>query len=82
MSECSTFVSGSPAHPAPRRHAGLSARRPPGGRVGRRRAGAGFGEPGILGVSTRDPGLMLGYWGAEEETRQRFLGEWFLTGDM
>ena len=42
----------------------------------------GFGEPGILGVSSRDPGLMLGYWGAEEETRQRTLGEWFLTGDI
>jgi acyl-coenzyme A synthetase/AMP-(fatty) acid ligase len=40
------------------------------------------GEPGILGVSSRDPGLMLGYWGAEEETRQRTLGEWFLTGDI
>jgi acyl-coenzyme A synthetase/AMP-(fatty) acid ligase len=42
----------------------------------------GFGEPGILGVSTRDPGLMLGYWNAEEETRQRHQGEWFLTGDI
>jgi acyl-coenzyme A synthetase/AMP-(fatty) acid ligase len=41
-----------------------------------------IGEPGVLGVSTRDPGLMLGYWGAEEETRQRILGEWFLTGDI
>jgi acyl-coenzyme A synthetase/AMP-(fatty) acid ligase len=40
----------------------------------------GFGEPGILGVSVCDPGLMLGYWRAEEETRQRFQGEWFLTG--
>ncbi len=25
---------------------------------------------------------MLGYWGAEAETAQRFQGEWFLTGDI
>jgi acyl-coenzyme A synthetase/AMP-(fatty) acid ligase len=80
MSECSTFISGSPSRPAPpgtlgypqdgRRVAVLSADGP-----------ARFGEPGILGVSRRDPGLMLGYWGAEAETSQRFRGEWFLTGD-
>jgi acyl-coenzyme A synthetase/AMP-(fatty) acid ligase len=81
MSECSTFVSGAPAHPAPAGTLGYP-------QDGRRVAVLGedgpmrIGEPGILGVSTRDPGLMLGYWGAEEETRQRFLGEWFLTGDM
>jgi acyl-coenzyme A synthetase/AMP-(fatty) acid ligase len=40
-----------------------------------------FAELGIVGVSFRDPGLMLGYWGAEEETSHRFQGEWFLTGD-
>jgi long-subunit acyl-CoA synthetase (AMP-forming) len=40
-----------------------------------------FAELGLVGVSFRDPGLMLGYWGAEEETSHRFQGEWFLTGD-
>jgi acyl-coenzyme A synthetase/AMP-(fatty) acid ligase len=81
MSECSTFVSGSPGHPAPPGTLGYP-------QHGRRVAVLGedgpvrIGEPGILGVSTRDPGLMLGYRGAEEETRQRMLGEWFLTGDM
>ena len=81
MSECSTFVSGAPTHPAPAGTLGYP-------QDGRRVAVLGedgplpIGEPGILGVSIRDPGLMLGYWGAEEETRQRFLGEWFLTGDM
>ena len=41
-----------------------------------------FGEPGILGVSVRDPGQTLGvHWGAVEETSQRFQGEWFVTGD-
>jgi acyl-CoA synthetase (AMP-forming)/AMP-acid ligase II len=64
--------------PGPKRHARLSAE-------GRRVAVLGkhgpvsFGELGIVGVSFRDPGLMLGYWGAEEETSHRFQGEWFLT---
>jgi acyl-coenzyme A synthetase/AMP-(fatty) acid ligase len=81
MSECSTFVSGAPNRPAPRGTLGYP-------QQGRRVAVLGedgpvdFGAPGILGVSTRDPGLMLGYWGAEEETRERTLGEWFLTGDI
>jgi len=81
MSECSTFISGSPTRPAPAGTLGYP-------QTGRRVAvlhGDGpvdFGEPGILGVSCRDPGLMLGYWGAEDETRQRYQGEWFLTGDM
>lgn len=81
MSECSTFVSGSPAHPALAGTLGYP-------QAGRRVAvldeegPVRFGEPGILSVSRRDPGLMLGYWGAEAETRERFRGEWFLTGDM
>jgi acyl-coenzyme A synthetase/AMP-(fatty) acid ligase len=80
MSECSTFVSGSPGHPAPPGTLGYP-------QTGRRvavldeRGPVEIGAPGILSVSKRDPGLMLGYWGAEEETRQRFQGEWFLTGD-
>jgi len=81
MSECSTFVSGSPARPAPPGTLGYP-------QTGRRVAvlhedgPVAFGDTGILGVSRRDPGLMLGYWGAEDETTQRFQGEWFLTGDM
>lgn len=81
MSECSTFVSGSPSHPAPHGTLGYP-------QDGRRIAVLGpdgllgFGEPGVLSVSNRDPGLMLGYWGAEDETRERFQGEWFLTGDL
>jgi len=81
MSECSTFVSGSPSRHAPPGTLGYP-------QEGRRVAVLGedgplaFGEPGILGVSRRDPGLMLGYWGAEAETSQRFQGDWFLTGDM
>ncbi len=81
MSECSTFISSAPSHPAPpgtlgtpqdgRRVAVLGAN----GKVG-------FNEPGVLGVSKRDPGLMLHYWGAEAETEARFKEEWFLTGDL
>lgn len=80
MSECSTFISGSPAKPAPDGTLGYP-------QIGRRVAilgedgPLGFGEPGVLGVSRRDPGLMLGYLGAVDETAQRFQGEWFLTGD-
>jgi acyl-coenzyme A synthetase/AMP-(fatty) acid ligase len=81
MSECSTFISGSPSHPAPSGALGY----PQSGRrvaVLNEEGPVGFGESGILGVSIRDPGLMLGYWGTEEETRQRYQGEWFLTGDI
>jgi acyl-coenzyme A synthetase/AMP-(fatty) acid ligase len=80
MSECSTFISGSPGHPA---HGSLG--RP---QQGRRIAIIGedgpvkIGEEGLIAVSNRDPGLMLGYLGAEEETSARFQGEWFLTGDL
>ncbi len=80
MSECSTFVSGTPTRPAPpgalgypqpgRRVAVLD-----GTRIARRNT------PGTLAVSTRDPGLMLRYLNAPEATAERFSGEWFLTGD-
>lgn len=81
MSEISTFVSGSPARPAPPGTLGYPQK-------GRRVAVLGengpvqFGEPGTLAVSRRDPGMMQFYWGAEEETEARFHGEWFLTGDL
>jgi len=82
MSECSTFVSGSPADPpAP----GTAGRPQPGRRIAvldeTTHAPVPIGQPGILAVSRRDPGLMLGYRGAEAEAAARFAGEWFLTGD-
>ncbi|PWE33163.1 benzoate--CoA ligase [Maritimibacter sp. 55A14] len=83
MSECSTFISGSPAAPA---RPGTLGRPQTGRRVAvlapRGTAPVPLGEPGLLAVSARDPGLMLGYRGAEAETRARFRGEWFVTGDM
>ncbi|SIO20278.1 Acyl-CoA synthetase (AMP-forming)/AMP-acid ligase II [Rhodovulum sp. ES.010] len=82
MSECSTFISGSPAHPAPPPASGY----PQTGRrvavLGPDLAPVGRGEAGQLAVSNRDPGLMLGYLKAEAETAERFHGEWFLTGDV
>jgi acyl-coenzyme A synthetase/AMP-(fatty) acid ligase len=81
MSECSTFVSGSPGRPAPAGTLGY----PQGGRriaVLREQGPAGTGEPGVLAVHRDDPGLMLGYWNAPGETAARFRGPWFLTGDI
>jgi acyl-coenzyme A synthetase/AMP-(fatty) acid ligase len=40
-----------------------------------------MGEPGLLAVSRRDPGLMLGYWRDPEGSEQACRGEWFITGD-
>ena len=80
MSECSTFVSGSPARPPPD---GASGYPQPGRRVAVISEGqpVGFNTEGVLGVDAADPGLMLGYWQAPQETRARFSGTWFLTGD-
>ncbi len=80
MSECSTFVSGSAARPAPDGASGYP-------QPGRRIAVLGpdgpvpRGEAGELAVSSRDPGLFLTYFGAEDEAFSRFAGEWFRTGD-
>ena len=81
MSECSTFVSGSPAHPVPPDTLG----RP---QDGRRVAILGedgpvpLGEEGTIAVHRSDPGLMLEYLGAPEETAAKFRGDWFITGDQ
>lgn len=46
------------------------------------------GSVGQLALNIRDahghadPVLFLSYWGNEALTRSRFLGDWFLTGDM
>lgn len=80
MSECSTFISGSPARPAA--PGTLGAPQP-----GRCVAILGpdgplpAGQQGVIGIHRSDPGLMLGYLNAPEETAQRMQGDWFVTGD-
>ncbi|MGR3321302.1 MAG: class I adenylate-forming enzyme family protein [Pseudooceanicola sp.] len=82
MSECSTFISASPSVPAEPGTLGTPQK-------GRRVAILGpdgdpveLGETGVIAVSRRDPGLMLGYLNAPKETEARMQGEWFLTGDL
>ncbi|MGV6813319.1 MAG: class I adenylate-forming enzyme family protein [Brevirhabdus sp.] len=81
MSECSTFISASPARPA---HPGHSGRPQQGRRVAvLDDAGQPVARntPGVLAVHRDDPGLMLGYLGQPDETAARFRGDWFVTGD-
>ncbi len=82
MSEISTYVSGSPARPAPQGTTGFPQ---PGRRVAiladRGDTPVPRGEDGLLAVSRHDPGLMLGYWQRPEETAASFRGAWFVTGD-
>jgi acyl-coenzyme A synthetase/AMP-(fatty) acid ligase len=81
MSECSTFISSSPAHPA----RGDALGQP---QQGRRVAILGpdgpvpQGAEGTIAVHRSDPGLMLGYVNAPDETAARFRGDWFVTGDQ
>ncbi len=72
MSECSTFISGCPAKPAPANTLGFVQ---PGRRVKLRADGA------IL-IHKDDPGLMRGYLDRPDETAARFDGAWFVTGDL
>lgn len=80
MSECSTFISASPAHPA--RDGAIGWVQP-----GRRIALLGpdgpvpRGQEGVIGVHKTDQGLMLGYLDHPRETEARYQDDWFLTGD-
>ncbi len=73
MSECSTFISGCPDRPAPA------------GAIGWIQDGRQvklMPQTGEIAVHRSDPGMMLGYWGAQAETCARFEGDWFRTGDL
>ncbi|WP_416915976.1 MAG: class I adenylate-forming enzyme family protein [Roseicyclus sp.] len=81
MSECSTFISGSPARPAPPDTLGYAQ---PGRRIAiltPEGAMVPTGETGILAIHRDDPGLMLGYLGPSG-TDLPLTGDWFLTGDL
>ncbi|MCC1492683.1 class I adenylate-forming enzyme family protein [Cognatishimia sp. F0-27] len=81
LSECSTFISAPPGRQAApgclgwpqdgRRVALLDENGHPVPR----------GAAGVIAVHRSDPGLMLGYHKAPEETAARFAGDWFVTGD-
>jgi len=81
MSECSTFISGSPGKPA---RAGTLGTPQPGRKV------AILGPdgpvprdtPGTIAVHRSDPGLMREYLHAPDDTAARMQGDWFLTGDV
>ncbi|MBQ4823047.1 acyl--CoA ligase [Leisingera sp. HS039] len=81
MSECSTFISSSPSCPA--QDGALGQPQP-----GRKVAVLGpdgpvpVDEEGTIAIHRSDPGLMLGYLNAPEETAARYQGDWFLTGDQ
>lgn len=79
LSECSTFLSGSPARPAPLGTAGYVQ---PGRRIAVLDAAGQPADTGTLAIHRDDPGLMLGYLDAPEATAARFAGDWFLTGDL
>ncbi|WP_417721331.1 class I adenylate-forming enzyme family protein [Salipiger sp.] len=82
MSECSTFISSSPGRTAV---PGTLGTPQPGRRIailGEDGAPVPLGEPGTIAVHRSDPGLMLRYVGAPEETAAKYAGGWFLTGDQ
>ena len=81
MSECSTFISGSPAHPAA---TGTLGRPQQGRRVAiiDENGPVQPGEEGTIAIHRSDPGLMLGYMHAPEETAAQYQGDWFVTGDQ
>ncbi len=80
MSECSTFISGSPARPAPE---GTTGYPQPGRRIAVLEDGQPVprGQMGELAIHRSDPGLMLGYLGADGRSELPLTGDWFLTGD-
>lgn len=79
MSECSTFLSGSPARPAP---AGTLGYPQPGRRIALLDDADQPAAHGQIAIHKDDPGLMLGYLNAPQETATRYRGDWFVTGDM
>ncbi len=81
MSECSTFLSANPDNPAPKGTLG----RPQKGRriaIVDERGPVPTNTPGTIAIHASDPGLMLEYFAAPEDTAARFQGDWFLTGDQ
>ncbi|PCJ07595.1 MAG: benzoate--CoA ligase [Rhodobacteraceae bacterium] len=81
LSECSTFISSSPSQPA---QGPILGQPQPGRRVAIVGADGPvpLGDEGTIAIHRSDPGLMLGYLTAPQETAARYQGDWFLTGDL
>lgn len=86
MSECSTFISGSPARPAPEGTIGYPQ---PGRRIAVLDEAAlpdaqavPQGEAEVLAVHESDPGLMRGYLDADGAPDLPLSDAWFVTGDL
>ncbi|ABG32276.1 long-chain fatty acid--CoA ligase [Roseobacter denitrificans] len=81
MSECSTFISQCPAD---QNVAGTLGKPQKGRRIALLKNGepVALGDEGTIAVARSDPGLMLGYLNAPQETAERMRGAWFLTGDQ
>lgn len=85
MSECSTYVSSGPGTPV---RAGRVGRSQPGRPIAILPFERGAtqplppGTPGLLAVSTSDPGMMLRYWNDPEADRETRRGTWFVGGDV
>ena len=37
---------------------------------------------GAIAIHRPDPVMFLGYWNREEATREKFVGDWLVTGDL
>ncbi len=81
MSECSTFISASPTNPA---HPNTLGRPQTGRRIAivDDNGPVPLGQQGTIAVHKSDPGLMLHYLNAPQDTAARFQNDWFLTGDQ
>lgn len=81
MSECSTFISQRPNEAADYANLGRPQR---GRRLALLRDGkpVPLGDEGTIAIDRKDPGLMLEYLNAQDATRAKFQGDWFLTGDQ
>ena len=79
MSECSTFISGSPTTPA---DAGTLGRPQPGRRIALLADDGLPADIGQIAVHTSDPGMMIEYFNAPQDTASRMQGGYFLTGDI
>ena len=40
------------------------------------------GEQGKIAIHSPDPVMFLGYWNNEQATRDKFIGDWLVTGDI